>query len=245
MATGPAAWSPWKAELVAQLVERVRAVLEGGSPAGPVVEPFPSRELLGLLSGLGEHIEAAEGVLTVVTDDHPGIFSRVAGVLALHGLDVLSAVAHSSDDGRAVEQFKVADPRRDVTPWPKILADIERALAGRLALPARLAERVTVYLRGRHPAVRPASPEVAFDNQASDRATVIDVHAADGIGVLYRITRALAELDLDIQSARVQTLGAEVVDAFYVRDRNGRKVHDPDTLAEIERAIVHSLVSDR
>ena len=82
-----------------------------------------------------------------------------------------------------------------------------------------------------------------FDNDASQAATVIDVHAGDGIGVLYRITRALAELDVDIRSARVQTLGAQVVDAFYVVDRHGNKIRDPETEAEIERAILHHLSS--
>ena len=59
--------------------------------------------------------------------------------------------------------------------------------------------------------------------------------------MLYRITRALAELDLDIRAARVETLGANVVDAFYVRDAHGAKIDDPSLLAEIERAILHSL----
>jgi [protein-PII] uridylyltransferase len=67
------------------------------------------------------------------------------------------------------------------------------------------------------------------------------VTAGDGIGVLYRITRALAELDVDIRSARVQTLGVAVVDAFYVLDRRGDKITDPETAAEIERAILHHL----
>jgi [protein-PII] uridylyltransferase len=67
------------------------------------------------------------------------------------------------------------------------------------------------------------------------------VQATDGIGVLFRITHALAELDLDIRSAKVQTLGDRVHDAFYVvRDRGG-KITDERALAEIERAILHSL----
>jgi [protein-PII] uridylyltransferase len=82
---------------------------------------------------------------------------------------------------------------------------------------------------------------VRFDNEASQSATVIDVHAGDGIGVLYRITRALAELDVDIRSARVQTLGTQVVDAFYVVDRHGAKLTDTETRAEIERSILHHL----
>jgi [protein-PII] uridylyltransferase len=86
-------------------------------------------------------------------------------------------------------------------------------------------------------------PRVVVDNRASRDATVVEVHAADSIGVLYRITRALAELDLDIVSAKVQTLGDRVVDAFYVRDVNGGKLDDPMTLVEVERALLHELVS--
>ena len=70
------------------------------------------------------------------------------------------------------------------------------------------------------------------------------MQARDGIGVLYRITQALLECDLDIVSAKVQTLGADAVDAFYVRDRDGNKVADSAYLAEIERAILHALASE-
>ena len=70
-------------------------------------------------------------------------------------------------------------------------------------------------------------PRVVVDNHASRDATVVEVHAPDSIGVLYRITRALAELDLDIVSAKVQTLGDRVVDAFYVRDRRARRSPTP------------------
>ena len=80
-----------------------------------------------------------------------------------------------------------------------------------------------------------------IDNDASHAATVIEVHAPDSVGVLYRITRALSELDLDITSAKVQTLGERVVDAFYVRGPGGGKVTDAAVLVEIERALVHEL----
>jgi [protein-PII] uridylyltransferase len=82
---------------------------------------------------------------------------------------------------------------------------------------------------------------VTFDNAASTSATVMDVHTVDRVGVLYRVTRAMAELDLDIRSARVQTLGPEVVDSFYVRDDQGQKVTGHDCLREIERAVLHAV----
>ena len=68
-----------------------------------------------------------------------------------------------------------------------------------------------------------------------------EARGPDAIGTLYRITRTLADFDLDIRSAKVQTLGSEVVDAFYVCDRAGRKIADEAGLAEIERAILHGL----
>jgi [protein-PII] uridylyltransferase len=83
--------------------------------------------------------------------------------------------------------------------------------------------------------------EVRFDLDATDEATVVEVHAPDALGVLYRITQALADLDLDIVSAKVQTLGPQVVDSFYVRGRDGQKVSDPHVLAETERALLHAL----
>jgi [protein-PII] uridylyltransferase len=176
-----------------------------------------------------------------MADDRPGLFSRVAGVLALHGIDVLEAAAHSTDDGRALARFRVIDHVRPEVPWAAVTADLERVLAGRLALSARVAERARTYGRRRPPAPRPLAANVHVDNSASATATVIDVHAADRIGVLYRITRALADMDLDIRSARVQTLSPHVIDSFYVRDRHGAKVTETPDLAEIERAILHSL----
>jgi [protein-PII] uridylyltransferase len=84
---------------------------------------------------------------------------------------------------------------------------------------------------------------VRFDNDASSAATVIDVYAPDGIGLLYRITRTMAELDLDIRSAKVETFGVQAVDSFYVLDRRGTKVTDHRAVAEIEREIVHSVTA--
>jgi [protein-PII] uridylyltransferase len=241
VATGPSAWSPWKAELIRELVQRATQLLTSGDPDHLTAEPFPTRDQLARLREAGQRIDAVGDVVTIMTDDRPGIFSRVAGALTLHGLDVLAAAAHSTDDGRALSVFRISDPFRDTPPWDRVIKDLELALDGRLALPARVAERARLYTRAMRQSRHRANVAVHFDNDASDEATVIDVHAPDAIGVLYQVTRALADLDLDIRSARVQTLGAEVVDAFYVRDRFGKKVTDQHSLNEIDRAIVHCL----
>jgi [protein-PII] uridylyltransferase len=126
--------------------------------------------------------------------------------------------------------------------WARVTGDLERALGGRLSLESRLADRARAYAgRRRAAAARPAEPRVLFDDGASATATVVEVRAPDGVGVLYRITRALADCDLDVRTAKVSTLGHEVVDAFYVTDATGSKIADDAHRGEIERAVLLEL----
>jgi [protein-PII] uridylyltransferase len=239
-ATGPAAWNDWKAGLVRQLVTRTAHVLGGGAVAEVETDRFPSESQLARLREGKRSIEATDDRLTVISPDRPGMFWRVAAALSLNGLDVLEASAHSDDAGMALEVFRVESSFGPVIPWDRVIDDVEKALDSRLALHSRLAERARVYSRRTFtPVVSP--PTVLVDNQISYRATVVEVRAPDAIGVLYKVTHAIAELDLDIRSAKVQTLGEEVVDSFYVRTREGEKVTDPAELVELERAILHAL----
>ena len=177
--------------------------------------------------------------ITVVCDDAPGSFARIAGVLSLRGLDVLTAWAYSGELGgpaMAASQFRVVPPRGGVA-WEPVLDDLRRALAGELAIEARLAERARTYRRRRALQAEPAGPpSVTFHDDESNVSTVIEVRAPNDVGVLHRIAKALAELGLDIRHATVQTLGEEVVDTFYVQGANGRLVTDAFHRAEIERA---------
>jgi [protein-PII] uridylyltransferase len=238
LATGPAAWSNWKAGLVAELVERAGALLEGGTVAPPV--PFVTDDLRRLMARRAVDVRVEGDQLTVVAPDRPGLFCRVTGVLALHGLDVRAATA-AGEDGMAVERFDVETPY-GAPDWERVAVDLQRAVAGRLALDARLTERARTYGRRRPTAATGAgAPRLHFDNDASAAATVVEVRAPDRIGVLYRITRGLAECDLDVRSARITTLGAEVVDAFYVTANDASKITDPDELREIEQAVLAEL----
>jgi [protein-PII] uridylyltransferase len=189
-------------------------------------------------------VQADDQVLTIVAPDRPGLLSRVTGVLALHGLDVLSAQVHSDDDGMALEVLRVESSLAPLISWDKVVADLRAALEGRLALTARLAQRARTYGIGRGvPRVTAVEPRVVFDTESSATATVVEVYAHDAVGLLFRVTGALAELDLDIRSAKVQTLGSEVVDAFYVTGRGGEKVTDPVHLAEVSRALIHAITT--
>ena len=242
IATGPSAWSDWKGGLVRELVSRVSHVLGGGDVGEVVGGLFPNAEQQALLDE-GGFVARGEGrTLTVVAADRPGTFSKVAGVLSLNGADVQGASAHS-ENGRALSVFRVGSVLGGDPDWARIAAQIEQALAGRLALAARLGDRSRTY-RPIRLAARPARPRVTVDNRTSATATVLEVTCPDGVGVLYRITRAFAELDLDIVRAHVQTLGSDIVDAFYVRDASGAKILDEDHLAEIELSVLRWVAVD-
>jgi [protein-PII] uridylyltransferase len=247
LATGPAAWNSWKAGLVKELVTRVAHVLGGGQSREVTGEVFPTIELLERMETTDLDLEADGNRLTVVAPDRPGLFSRVTGVLALHGLDVLQARAYSNDAGKALEVIKVESSIGPVIAWGGVLTDLELALHGRLALRARLADRSRRYARSSvssRVVLTSADARVMIDRESSTTSTVVEVHCRDAVGVLSRITAAIAELELDIRSAKVQTLGDEIVDSFYLADQAGNKVDDDDYLAELERAILHAITLD-
>ena len=243
LATGTAAWGTWKAELVNDLVRRVHLVLGGAEVEEAQWRLFPDADVLEMMAGGAVTFGVADDSLTVVSPDRPGTFSRVAGVLSLHGLGVLGAQAHSDEQGMAASQFRVIVPSHGPIEWEPIIQNLTRALHGELAIEARMAERAKTYRRKRRSAGELAPPRVTFFDEASSNATVIELRAPDQHGILHRVTKAMAEVGLDIRHATVQTIGDEVVDAFYVRTSSGSKLTDKFHRQEVERAILFSLVS--
>jgi [protein-PII] uridylyltransferase len=243
-ATGSTAWSPWKAELVHELVARTSAFLASEVHVEPEREEVAgaavARARAALDAGRAVHVERSWPEVVVVARDRAGLFADVSGVLTLHGLSVLAADVWTSDDGLAVESFRTESTFGSEPDPAALEADLAAAVEGRLPLEARLAERVRTYASRRIAVARRAAPRVLVDNEASARATLIEVRAPDGMAVLYRITRTLAALGLDVRHAKVATLGAEVVDAFYVVDAGGARV-DVSRRQEVQRAVLTAL----
>jgi len=243
LATGPSAWGLWKAGLVADLVDRTSSLLAGEPVAPPTA--WVTDELRLIMETVRARgapaLSIEDPVVTVVAPDRSGLLAEVTGVLALHGLNVRSAVV-AGEDGVAVEVFTV-EPSRGRWPAAARLADdLAAIMDGTLAIDRQLAERAHTY-RNEKRASSPnlVSTQVTVDNHASDTATVVEVRAEDVVGQLHRITRALVECRLDVISAKVSTFGSAVVDAFYVRGPDGRKLTDPHQIAALERAVVEQV----
>jgi [protein-PII] uridylyltransferase len=222
-ATGPAAWSDWKARLVVQLVNRVSRALDG-EPLPPPERPAP--EILALVADGSARVVRDGAEVIVIAPDAPGLLSRASGLLALHSLNVQAADVRTVD-GVAVNRFTVL-PRFGEYPAESVLnADLRRILNGSLRLEERLHAKEARYTEAdrRPPLPRDLAPlrVLWFDDEATD-ASVVEVRTRDGIALLHRVTAELERQGLDIRSARISSLGAYVVDAFYVTDTTGGSV---------------------
>jgi [protein-PII] uridylyltransferase len=264
LATGPAAWSSWRAGLVTDLVSRVTAVLTGDAPAEPEpAAPSAEQERLAVEAvRTGEPVLALHtraeppqddaepepvGVeLLIALPDQPGVLPAVAGVLALHRLTVraadLRAIELPTELGERSEvlllSWRVAAEYGALPQATRLRADLGRALNGTLDIPSRLAEREAAYPRRR--GVKAPPPRVTVAPTASHHATVIEVRAQDAPGLLHRIGRALEEASVRVHSAHVSTLGANAVDAFYVTSEHGKPLAAA-VAADLARAVEAAL----
>ncbi|MEW6268863.1 MAG: [protein-PII] uridylyltransferase [Thermodesulfobacteriota bacterium] len=179
---------------------------------------------------------------TVATHDRPGLFAVLTGVLAARGMNIVAARIATSDDGIALDAFRVSHLERreaalDDERWQKTRELLEQVLAGRRDLGEVMAkaERPGI-LDKKRPLRVPTRVEVS--NQASDDYTVVDVYTHDRIGILYRIAQALYALGLDIHLAKISTNVDQVLDVFYVTEADGRK---SERVAEIESMLTAAL----
>ena len=237
-ATGPAAWSAWRASLVANLTARAAARLTGGVSHPPAGDPTAEEERLAVeaartgapaLSLLAQ-AEPGEGgtepmgvELTLAIPDRPGLLGTVAGVLALHRLAVRSAGLRELDPIGAgpvlLLSWTVAAEFGELPEAARLRADLRRALDGSLDVARKLAERDAAAPKRRGIATPP--PVVSVAPGGSSSATILEVRAHDAPGLLHRIGRALDAAGVRVRTAHVSTLGADAVDAFYVTDPAG------------------------
>ena len=187
-----------------------------------------------------KRVDAARAVteLTLYTADHPGLFSRIAGALAVSGANIVDAKIMTMSNGMALDTLWVQD--HDGTPFDrtdklaKLAFTFENVLTGELKphieleRPPAFPSRMSVFT---------VPPRVLIDNLASRSHTVIEVNGRDRPGLLWEVTRELTRLSLQVSSAKISTYGEKVVDVFYVKNLFGHKIEHEQKLAEIRTAL--------
>ena len=167
--------------------------------------------------------------------DHPGIFSRLAGALALVGANVVDARSYTSKDGFATAAFWIQDG--DGSPYnqarfSRLRRMIEKTLSGEVIPREAIKERDKFKKREKAFKV-PTS--ITFDNGGSEIYTIIEVDTRDRPGLLFDLTRTLANMNVYIASAVIATYGEQVVDSFYVKDMFGLKFHSESKQKKLEQ----------
>ncbi len=192
--------------------------------------------------------DAARGatLVSVIASDHPGLFFRIAGGIHLAGANIIDARIHTTRNGWAVDNFLVQDPLGNPFNEDEQIARIKRsigdALANRIKLVPQLARRPLPRARAGAFDVR---PRVIFDNKASKRFTVIEIHARDRSALLNRLARSLFESQLMVYSAHITAYGERAVDTFYVTDLLGNKVEAPARLKSVEASLLDAASDQR
>lgn len=190
------------------------------------------------------HAEPDRGysVVKVCTWDRPRLFSRIAGALASANLNILGARIFSRPDGPVFDTLFVNDPQTGRPPGREARERFEELLSNSLRGEEIDFEALTARRPRNAPIYRPAAYEVIptriqFDNDIVRGQTVIEVQAEDRVGLLYGVTRTLADLGLEVDFARVNTEKGAAVDTFYVRELGGGMVTGRERLAEVERRL--------
>ena len=174
--------------------------------------------------------------------DHPGIFSRLAGALALVGANVVDAKTYTSKDGYATPVFWVQDAEGkpyEVARLPRLTQMIDKTLKGEVVAREALAGRDKQKKREREFRF---PTHITIDNEGSEIYTIIEVDTRDRPGLLFDLTRTLAVNNMQISSAVIATYGAQVVDTFYVKDMFGLKLHAKHRQEMLDRKLRQAII---
>jgi [protein-PII] uridylyltransferase len=233
-AAGPAAWSPWRAQLISSLSSHAEGLLADQGPRVDVTHLVD----LGLarsveLDGRPRiRVESQPGALQLViaATDRLGLFSDTAGLLASHSVQVRSAVLHTVE-GVAVNTWRVdkqlPTDLPDTAYLVKQLIRLESGETGILTPVQRREARA-------HGSGTVSQPHVALIRDASETAAVVEVRTGDRAGLLYALGRSLSDIRLSIRSAHISTLAGQAIDTFYVTEADG----SPPSTARTQEAVV-------
>ena len=299
-ATGPSAWSDWKAVLMRDMYLKVNSFLEvtavhEDSPAAVdqyyddgvawlreqvalIAKPeqglrmeiddlsadylssFTPGTILSHLKYHRDHytlvrqkaLVVAEEAgdhwsVLVMTTDQPGLLAKICGVMTLNQLEVVNAQIFTWSDGTVVDMIDVRPVDQfdfEECDWQSINEDLNSAVNHRLGLGYRLYEKLKNNHGRQRELIGSHEYRVEIDNQGSDDYSILEVHAADHLGQLYRITQTLADFGINIHKAFIATEVGQLIDVFYVLDNNGEKLDEGEFGEEVVKALLHAIGAD-
>jgi [protein-PII] uridylyltransferase len=181
--------------------------------------------------------------ITIICQDHAGLFARLAGACALAGLTILDARITTTRDGLAIDALHVADRAKpgplSATKAERLMATMRDVLSGKVIVP----DGLEAAPRRAQIEAFDLSPQVRISNKLADNASVIEVSGLDRPGLLYALLRALFELNLTVSAARIATFGERAVDVFHITDLSGAKITEAARQKKL-RAVLRRVIDN-
>jgi [protein-PII] uridylyltransferase len=228
----PGYWLSFETEVQARHAALVRRAAQEGGPVHINVEH-------DTFNNVSE--------ISIYTADHPGLFSIIAGAMALTNGSIVDAKIATLSNGMALDTFSVQDHSAEAfdseTKIKRLAERIDKALKGEI-YPASELEKVNNNALKSRRDVFTVPPRVLIDNKVSNAFTVVEVNGRDRLGFLYDVTRTLTDLGLQINSAHISTYGERAVDVFYVKDVFGLKVNSESKLGAIKTRLLQTITEE-
>jgi len=181
--------------------------------------------------------------LLVIAPDHHGLFSLISGLVSASGYDVVNAKIITRSDGYALDTFFIQNKNRqpiiEEHSKKKLLKVISQGLEGNFNVEKALNKRWE-EIPARFRAIK-APTRVIIDNNMSDEYSILEIKCKNAPGVLYRITKVITSLGLQINTANVSTYGDRVVDIFYIKDAFGSKIDNNKSMDKVKMSILKTL----
>jgi [protein-PII] uridylyltransferase len=254
-------------ERVRSVRRKVREMVEYDIPAATAKEELralPTRYLLSApLQNIADHLrllvklnetdlvmqvqhepENGFSSFTICTFDTNGLFSKITGVMAANGINILGAQIFTGKNGKILDILQVNSAQgfliTDESRWQKVEADMTDVLHGTVQVSDLVHKRQRPTLLQAKSA-RHFPTRIEIDNEVSEEYTVIDIYAHDKVGLLYLITSTINQLGLYIGVSKISTKVDQVADVFYVRDIFGHKIVSEEKLEEIRTTLAWAI----
>jgi [protein-PII] uridylyltransferase len=180
--------------------------------------------------------------LTLVTNDRPFLFGRVAGTLAAWGMNIVKATAFSNEAGTVVDTFYFTDRFRtlelNLSEWEVFKRGVREVLMGETDLDRMLKRRMDSEEKKGTPKVR-IKTSIQFDDVCSSNSTLLQVVAQDRLGLLYTVASCFSQHECNIEIALIDTEGQMAIDVFYLTA--DRKKLTRDLLKQVEAALLQRI----
>jgi [protein-PII] uridylyltransferase len=182
--------------------------------------------------------------LTTVSEDYPGLFSEISGILTLNNLNILAARAYTWSNKIAVNVLELSyppDPLKLHNIYRSVENLLQSAIKEELDVSNLLSKKQSPFKHGQIRFESTGKVEVRVNNIESDFFTIVEVYSPDELGLLYKITKTLFQNGLDIRFAKIGTKGEMAADIFYVKEQMGGKITDESKLEELKKSLIEAL----